>query len=164
MWQRRMVPTRRIPRWLVVVPGAVFAVLLVGCGAAEDEGLPGIDPVEDPDTTEDRDADTGDDLGDESQEGSDVDRDRPEVASAVSDAAERTGTDPADIEVVAFEQVTWSDGAMGCPEPGQMYTQALVEGYRVLVTVDGAELTYHGAEGDAPFLCEDPQPPLETQG
>ena len=164
MRNRRMVPIRKTPRWLVVVPAAVVALLLVGCGAAEDEVLPGIDPVEEPDDTDDRDADTGDDVGDDAQEGSEVDRDRPEVASAVSDAAERTGTDTADIEVVSFEQVTWSDGAMGCPEPGQMYTQALVDGYRVLLQVDGTELTYHGAEGDAPFLCEDPQHPLDTQG
>ena len=137
MRNRRQVPTRNIPRWLVVAAVAAVALLLVGCG---------------------------EDAGDDATEGAEVDHDQPEVATAVSDAAERTGTDPADIEVVAFEQVTWPDGALGCPEPEQMYTQALVEGYRVLLQVDGTELTYHGAEGDEPFLCEDPQPPLETEG
>jgi hypothetical protein len=27
-------------------------------------------------------------------------------------------------EVVSAKAVTWSDGSLGCPEPGKLYTQA----------------------------------------
>ncbi len=89
--------------------------------------------------------------------------DHPAVIEAIVDAAERTGQDADDIEVVVFEQVTWPDGAVGCPEPDGVYTQALVEGYRVVLDVGDQQLTYHGADGDAPVLCEDPQPPIDTR-
>ena len=39
----------------------------------------------------------------------------------------------ADLKVLSAEAVTWSDGSLGCPEPGMMYTQALVPGYRVQI-------------------------------
>lgn len=150
-------------RRLLVTATGIGALLLVGCGEVEEDVVPDGDPVEETEPTEDpedpEDADPGDDDPGDADPG--ADSERPEVATAVADAAQRTGSDPADIEVVVFEEVTWSDGAMGCPEPGQMYTQALVEGYRIVLAVDDSELTYHGAQGEEPFLCEAPQEPLE---
>ncbi|TVR24309.1 MAG: hypothetical protein EA387_05825 [Nitriliruptor sp.] len=87
--------------------------------------------------------------------------DRPGVALAIADAAERTGAAASDIEVVEFALVTWPDGAIGCPEPGMVYTQALVEGYRLVLDADGTLLTYHGSTGADPFLCESPADPVQ---
>ena len=57
-----------------------------------------------------------------------------EILNAIlADAADRSGAALAAIEVVTAEQVTWPDGSLGCPEPGQSYTQALVDGYQVVV-------------------------------
>src|SRR5690606_40580781 len=50
--------------------------------------------------------------------------------AAVEDLAERLGVDPEAIEVGPLEEVTWSDGSIGCPQPGQHYTQALEPGER----------------------------------
>jgi hypothetical protein len=72
---------------------------------------------------------------------------------AKNDLAERLGVDAADIEVAAYETVTWSDGSLGCPQPGMMYTQALVDGYLIQLVVDGQAYNYHGANGRDPFLC-----------
>ena len=36
-----------------------------------------------------------------------------------------------------------------------MYTQALVDGYRLTLEVNGQRVEYHGADGQPPFLCED---------
>jgi hypothetical protein len=80
---------------------------------------------------------------------------------AVADLAATTGIASDDIEVVRAERVTWRDGALGCPRPGEMYTQALVEGYRILLQADGEEFAYHGATGQPPFFCEDPEPTAE---
>lgn len=80
------------------------------------------------------------------------------LPSAVADLAEQEGVDPAEIEVVAHEQVTWRDGSMGCPQEGMMYTQALVPGYRIVLRVKGGEVAYHGARGGPPFRCHHPDP------
>jgi hypothetical protein len=84
------------------------------------------------------------------------------VDLAVVEAGGEFDVDPDSIEVVSAEEVTWPDGALGCPEPDGMYTQALVEGYRIVLDVDGQEVHYHGARGEPPFYCADPQDPAET--
>ena len=50
--------------------------------------------------------------------------------AVVADAAKRFAVSENDVVLVNAERVTWNDGAMGCPEPGQMYTQMLVPGFR----------------------------------
>ena len=57
------------------------------------------------------------------------------------------------IEIERAEYVTWRSGAVGCPEPGTGYTQALVPGYRIVLKAGGAIHHYHGARGRAPFRC-----------
>lgn len=60
-----------------------------------------------------------------------------------ADAAQRAGVAPDQVKVLSVESVTWSDGSLGCPEPGMMYTQALVRGYRVRVDAASTVLQYH---------------------
>ena len=80
------------------------------------------------------------------------------VAEAIAELAESTGVSPDDIEVVAHEQVTWRDGSLGCPKPGMMYTQALVDGYRIVLRARGQTVHYHGGAGGSPFRCDNPDP------
>jgi hypothetical protein len=61
-----------------------------------------------------------------------------------------SGSDP---ELVSATLVTWPNGALGCPEPGQNYTQALVDGMRVIVSVDGTTYDYRFGTSDTPKLC-----------
>lgn len=76
------------------------------------------------------------------------------TSDAVADLAARLGVPATAIEVLKAEQVTWPDGSLGCPEPGQAYTQAQVDGYRVVLQHDGRVYLYH-AGGDGPiFLCQ----------
>ncbi|MHC2997901.1 hypothetical protein [Microbacterium sp. HJ5] len=56
--------------------------------------------------------------------------------------------------LVSAEAVSWTNGALGCPKPGMSYTQAIVEGMQVVVTVDGTTFDYRFGRGDAPVLCE----------
>ena len=56
--------------------------------------------------------------------------------------------------LVSAESVTWPNGALGCPKPGMAYTQALVDGMRVVVEVDGTTYDYRFGRGDSPVLCE----------
>ncbi|MEP7081393.1 MAG: hypothetical protein ABI841_00290 [Chloroflexota bacterium] len=83
------------------------------------------------------------------------------LAALVARAAEEAGVAINEVRVVTAEEVTWSDGSLGCPEPGKAYTQALVPGFRVVLEIDGEELNFHAAQGGEFRFCEDPQPPVE---
>ena len=62
----------------------------------------------------------------------------------------------ASITIASVETITWPDGAMGCPKAGMNYTQALVEGYRVVLEANGRKYSYHGRKGGDPFYCANP--------
>jgi hypothetical protein len=73
------------------------------------------------------------------------------------------------LRVVSVEDVMWPDGALGCPEPGRMYTQALVPGQRVRIAAPGAleaPMHYHiSKRGNAWLYCpaERVQQPLPRE-
>ncbi|MBW3666315.1 MAG: hypothetical protein KY394_01840 [Actinobacteria bacterium] len=93
----------------------------------------------------------------------------PVIEPARADLATRLGVEESSIEVATAEAVTWSDGSLGCPQPGMFYTQALVEGSRVVLRHDDRFYDYHAGADDEPFLCEsdaedgghDSVPPVE---
>ena len=60
----------------------------------------------------------------------------------------------ADVQVVTARKVTWNDGSLGCPQPGQLYTQSLVPGMQVVVTVAGVEYDYRFGRSGTPRLCQ----------
>jgi hypothetical protein len=85
---------------------------------------------------------------------------------AMTDAARRTGQPREAITVVTAEQVTWSDGSLGCPQPGMMYTQALVPGYRIVLRAGEETLNYHAALRGPPSFCPESRvvAPVPGQG
>lgn len=76
------------------------------------------------------------------------------VNTAKTDLAQRLNISAEAISVTGLEDVTWQNGALGCPQPGMMYTQALIPGYKITLQANGAVFNYHGAAGQKPFLCE----------
>lgn len=93
--------------------------------------------------------------------------DQPELVehaeTARADLAQQLGVSEEELEIVLAERVTWNSGALGCPQEGMSYTQALVEGYRIEIEHDGEPYHYHGEEGKPPFYCADP-PEDQTAG
>ena len=83
------------------------------------------------------------------------------LEQVIADAASGAGVDPSAVEVISAEAVTWPDGSLGCPLPDQMYTQALVPGYRVILDVDGEEMSFHASEDGDFTYCADPQEPVD---
>jgi hypothetical protein len=79
----------------------------------------------------------------------------PAVREAVADLATRLDVDEADVTVVSVEEVTWHDGSLGCAKEGMMYTQALVDGSRIVLEVDSKRYEYHQGSGRV-FYCEKP--------
>jgi len=75
------------------------------------------------------------------------------MEQARDDLAQRLQINAGEIVLEQAENVTWSDGALGCPEPGMFYTQALVPGYRLVYRHAGSSYFYHGQHGKPPFYC-----------
>ena len=73
--------------------------------------------------------------------------------AAVADAARRTGLDASTLKVISSEAVTWPDGGLGCPEPGMLYTMALVPGYRIRIQAGDKVLDYHASRRGNLVLC-----------
>lgn len=78
-----------------------------------------------------------------------------------ADLAERTQSSREEMVVVRDQAVTWSDGSLGCPQPGMMYTQALVPGYWIVLQVGEREYDYRASESGHFVLCEGKGLPLD---
>jgi len=75
------------------------------------------------------------------------------LQAVVADAVARTSAAESDIEIVRAESVVWNDGSLGCPEPGAMYTQALVQGYWVVLEHADSEYDYRATDTGYFLLC-----------
>lgn len=72
---------------------------------------------------------------------------------ALRDLGQRLNIPTRDIQVLSAEAVTWPDGAMGCPQPGFAYTDALMPGVLVVLAHGQNEYHFHGGELGRPLLC-----------
>lgn len=139
----------------LALPAALTTMLVLTACGADDTGS-GADTGTDPQSSSTPDApDTPDETPAETPEGAEDDV----VGAAMADLAEREGADAGSVTVASDESVQWRSGALGCPEAGQMYTQALTPGRRIILTVDGAEFAYHAAATGPATYCEDPEEP-----
>ncbi len=78
----------------------------------------------------------------------------PEIQrQALADAAKRSGLPASALTVVSAEAVIWSDGSLGCPQPGMLYTQALVPGYHIRIRAGSEVLSYHAGSRSGPAFC-----------
>ncbi|WP_376695828.1 hypothetical protein [Wenzhouxiangella sp. EGI_FJ10305] len=149
-----------------------FCLVLVFAGAlaACQDQAPETTETPPAETAESEEAET-DNSGDDAAQGKDMteaENDRMGLEEAISaarkDLAERSGVDADDIGVIKARAVTWPNGALGCPEEGMMYTQALVEGFHILLDDGEAEHAYHAGRDGKPFFCpaERSQPPTNS--
>ena len=76
------------------------------------------------------------------------------------DLSERLKIEIEQIEISKAEQVVWNDGSLGCPQPGEFYTQALVNGYWLILKVDNVVYDYRASDRGNFFLCEPPSVPV----
>ena len=63
--------------------------------------------------------------------------------AVVADAARRFKVAESAVVLARAEQLDWPDGSLGCPEPGRVYTQVLVPGFRVVAKTTEGEMLYH---------------------
>jgi hypothetical protein len=77
----------------------------------------------------------------------------PPVDAALRDASSYLGLPRDQLQVERFESRTWSDGSLGCPQPGRLYPQVITPGYLVIISGGGQRLEYHTNERDSVVLC-----------
>lgn len=154
----------------LVMLTAIAALALAACASGDTQGsdgetLPTVPPggseTTVPESPQPEPGDSPPPTGGEAQDlpATDVDA---MVDIAVADLADRLSVNTHAIAVVSVESVTWRDGSMGCPEPGMSYTQALVDGVRVELTIDGTSHWYHQGGSNEIRHCDDPREPLES--
>jgi hypothetical protein len=78
--------------------------------------------------------------------------------AVVADAARRFEVAQSEVVLSSAEQVTWSDGSLGCPQPGMSYTQTLVPGYRLVATTPAGRFLYHTDTRGQAVTCAQPPP------
>ena len=128
----------------------VGVLLLAACGASGDDGEASADETATSTSTSSTTStiSTGDTTTSEAPvQQEDI------VEAAITDLAERLDIPEGDIEVTDVKEVQWPDGALGCPEEGKVYTQAIVDGTQVLLGADERIYDYHAGSDGAPFLC-----------
>lgn len=65
------------------------------------------------------------------------------VQAAKQDLAARLKLQTTDMTVKSVAAVDWPTSALGCPQPGQMYLQVITPGYRIVLTAQGRDYSYH---------------------
>jgi hypothetical protein len=85
------------------------------------------------------------------------------LESILKEAAAQAKVDRDQLVIARTQSVVWSDGSLGCPEPGMMYTQMLVNGYWIVVEAAGKQYDFRVGSGGSFRLCPpgQGQPPSE---
>lgn len=78
------------------------------------------------------------------------------MKSVLEHLSNHLNIDPQEIEILKSEAILWPDGSLGCPKPDEFYTQALVNGYWLILQVEGTKYDYRAAGSGYFFLCEQP--------
>lgn len=89
-----------------------------------------------------------------------------QVDLSKADLAARLDAPPESVALSGARQVTWRSGALGCPEPDMMYTEALVPGAVIYLQVDNTIHAYHASFAGEPFYCprERAESPVADEG
>lgn len=129
-----------------LLAGVAIALLLAGCATG---GAPMTEPAATPRPT----LQTPTRPAGGPSPGADTPVPPKRWVAILADLANR-GVPTGSVALVSSRSVTWNDGSLGCPVPGQSYTQALVPGMQVLVRVGSTEYDYRFGRSDTPKLCQ----------
>ncbi|MEH1889926.1 MAG: hypothetical protein V7K92_10870 [Nostoc sp.] len=68
---------------------------------------------------------------------------RPVANVVLQDLGRRQGISTRQVEIIDYNQQTWRNGCLELPQPDELCTQALVPGWRLVVSNDKQNWTYH---------------------
>ena len=69
-------------------------------------------------------------------------------AAILDDASSRMHVARSSISTMAAAGITWADTSLGCPEPGVVYEQVHVPGYRVVLGTTSDDEDYYDYHAD----------------
>lgn len=75
------------------------------------------------------------------------------VGPVVAEIARSANVPVDQVTIRSAEAVTFPDGSLGCPTPGMVYTQAQVDGYRIVAEAAGTVYDYRGIGPDRFRRC-----------
>lgn len=157
-------------QWLLTICAALLFILVACGGTTEEPAAEGTLPVQE---TNEAATPTTVDMNDVTDEPSDGDtpQEMPEPGIPNPEAymtdqarlalADRLGVDVETISVVSVEEREWSDAALGCAEPGQMYAQVITPGFEITLSVNGETYSYHSDMNGILVLCDADGQPVE---
>lgn len=65
----------------------------------------------------------------------------------------KSGIPEAQIGLFLVSAAQWPDTSMGCPQPGQVYSQVITPGYQILLQAGGKMFVYHTDKTARVVLC-----------
>ena len=143
-----------------LLPGLV---LFLGCALTNTAADARDDPLQ---TVEDRSDEARRALHQEALAGKPVERPEAEQTASVTgeiptemlamiytDLEDKTGGDRSDFDLQRGEAVRWSDGGLGCPEPGALYQQMYIDGYWVVIAYQDKEYDFRVTDRGIFRLC-----------
>lgn len=63
----------------------------------------------------------------------------------VAEIAKLAGVPVGEVTIISAQEMTFSDGSLGCPQPGMVYTQAIVDGYKIVAEAGGTTYDVRGS-------------------
>ena len=66
------------------------------------------------------------------------------IDPVVDEIARLAGVSAGEVVIISAEAVTFPNGGLGCPQPGFLYTQVLVDGYKIVAIAAGTSYDYRG--------------------
>ncbi|MBA2747679.1 MAG: hypothetical protein H0U45_02805 [Tatlockia sp.] len=85
------------------------------------------------------------------------------VASAViTEVSKQTGISTKNLKITEYSRQTWSNGCLGVSKPGEICTQALVEGWRVVVSGNKRTWVYRSNRNGQILRLESPKKPTSS--
>jgi len=85
------------------------------------------------------------------------------IEEAKADLAQRLSVSASEVILVSSRSVVWSNGSLGCPEPGMAYAEVLTPGYLVVLKAGEREYEYHSGRAGRIVYCADPSPPSAAE-
>jgi hypothetical protein len=77
------------------------------------------------------------------------------VDAALADASNHLGVSREALRVDQVEPRDWPDSSLGCPQPGQLYSQVVTPGFLVIVASGSHRLEYHTDTRSRVTLCNE---------
>ena len=102
-------------------------------------------------------------FADEKTGGQTLESEQEATELAFATLKQEIGADEKDIVLIRLTRFSWPNSALGCPQPGMSYTDAIVPGYVALLKYDQAAYRVHIGNGRG-LICKLKRMPMDLGG